>query len=76
MNQGTINKLCSESLLNRPSLSWAQLVSLRKRYSTETVAGSALEGVEESQKPNEKGLRLSDSCVKVCTLFLWDDQFM
>lgn len=40
------------------------------------MAGSALEGEEdESKKSSDKGLRLSDSCVKVYTLFLWYNQF-
>ena len=69
LDQRRIERLCSESLFNRPSISWTQFVSLR-RYSTETVAGSVLEGVEEeSKRSSEKGLRLSDSCVKVCTVF-------
>lgn len=69
MDQRKIDKLCSEGLLNRSSISWTQLISLRSRYSTDSVADSvadsALEGVEENQKSSEKGLRLSDSCVKV-----------
>ncbi len=73
MGEGSINKLYPENLENSPSLSWAQLVSLRNRYSTESVADSAVEE-ESNKKSSEKGLRLSDSCVKVCTLFLWYDQ--
>ena len=76
LDEGSVNRLCPRSLVSPPSLSWAQLVSLRKRYSTEIVAGSALEGEEdESKKSSDKGLRLSDSCVKVYTLFLWYNQF-
>ena len=68
LDQRRIDELYSKGLLNRPSLSWAQLVSLRSRYSTKNVADSAQESAEETQKSSEKGLRLSDSCVKVWKL--------
>lgn len=62
----------SQSLLMpqcQSSLSWSQRVCLRRRYSVETVTGSVLEesrSSNESVGGDEKGLKLSDSCVKVC----------
>ena len=72
LSSEAINLLRSRNLLKRQAPSWAQFVSLRRKYATETVSGSAV-AVSDEKKGSidggEKVLRLSDSCVKVKLVF-------
>ena len=70
VNNKGVNTLRYRSLLGRKPLSWAQFVILRRRFSTESVRNSTDDdsGVTStSSSESVKGLRLSDSCVKVHT---------